>query len=203
MEILTFARMLIANKVTSLTAARYFAARGAEWIVYDLSHDRGISVQEIQAINAWVEGPSCAIYLPLGQDPEGYFSKIQSQGVVLGHYAGKGDYFPGIVLFKEWVINGETDWNSCIAGASEWPDHTIHIFRLEDENGWNEASLTHLEKLHLSNIVLTSGSLHYPWDIIRLRKWGICITAPMEDQTGVADFEAIDRIIDHMEAIAE
>lgn len=195
--------MLIADKVTSLTAARYFAARGADWVVYDLSFGKGISVHEILAINAWVEGPSCAIYLPLGRDPEGYIAKIQPQGVVLGHFAEKGASFPGMVLFKEWVIAGESEWNSSIADASEWPEHTIHIFRLENGLGWNEASFTRPENLQLHNIVLSIGSLNYPWDIIRSHKWGICISAPEEDQTGVSNFEAIDNIIDHMETFAE
>lgn len=193
--------MLMADKVSSLTAARYFAARQADWIVYDLSYGKGISVQEILAINEWVEGPNCSIYLPLGLDPEGYITKIQPQGVVLGHFAEKGSYFPGMVLFKEWIIAEEAEWNRCIAHASEWPEHTIHIFRLEVGFEGNEASFTCLKNLQLSNIVLSVRSLNYPWDIIRTCKWGICLSSPMEDQTGVADFEAIDSIIDQMEAL--
>ncbi|MEE9372737.1 MAG: hypothetical protein V3V00_06750 [Saprospiraceae bacterium] len=44
---------IIATDITTLTDARYFAAWGVDYILYDLNH---IGVNEIMAIVEWVEG---------------------------------------------------------------------------------------------------------------------------------------------------
>ena len=45
---------IFANNINHLTDARYFAAWGASWMCYNLTH---LSITEIAAIREWVEGP--------------------------------------------------------------------------------------------------------------------------------------------------
>lgn len=46
-------RSVIAAEITNLTDARYFAARGVDYLLYDLSQ---IGINEVMAIAEWVEG---------------------------------------------------------------------------------------------------------------------------------------------------
>lgn len=45
---------IFANNINHLTDARYFAAWGASWMCYNVTH---LSLTEIAAIKEWVEGP--------------------------------------------------------------------------------------------------------------------------------------------------
>jgi hypothetical protein len=71
--------IIIADKINHLTAARYFAARGAAWLFFDPAET---SVQQINAIRAWIEGPNFGLYLPLGVDakPPIYWSPSNPPG---------------------------------------------------------------------------------------------------------------------------
>jgi len=46
-------RSVIASNITNLTDARYFAARGVDYLLFDLSE---IGINEVMAIAEWVEG---------------------------------------------------------------------------------------------------------------------------------------------------
>ena len=46
-------RSVIASEITNLTDARYFAARGVDYLLYDLNQ---INVNDVMAIMEWVEG---------------------------------------------------------------------------------------------------------------------------------------------------
>jgi len=54
---------ILANQVTNLTDARYFAARGADYIcMNDGISTKGISIEEMNAIAEWVEGPEFLLH---------------------------------------------------------------------------------------------------------------------------------------------
>lgn len=55
-------RKVIATEVTNLTDARYFAARGIDYLLFDLDK---ISLEQILEIKEWVEGPELLILLSL------------------------------------------------------------------------------------------------------------------------------------------
>ena len=48
---------IIANRVTNLTDARYFAAMGVDWIGFDMGTDSQLSIEHVIAFSDWVEGP--------------------------------------------------------------------------------------------------------------------------------------------------
>ena len=45
---------IIASDITNLTDARYFSAKGVDYLLYDMDK---ISIQEVAEIKEWVEGP--------------------------------------------------------------------------------------------------------------------------------------------------
>lgn len=53
-------RKVIATQITNLTDARYFAARGIDYLLFDLDK---ISLQQILEIKEWVEGPEMLLLL--------------------------------------------------------------------------------------------------------------------------------------------
>ncbi len=53
-------RRVIAADITNLTDARYFAARGIDYLMFDLSK---ISLDKILEIKEWVEGPAVVLLI--------------------------------------------------------------------------------------------------------------------------------------------
>ena len=52
-------RKVIATDITNLTDARYFAARGVDFLLFDLD---AMSIISIQEIADWIEGPMVLLY---------------------------------------------------------------------------------------------------------------------------------------------
>ena len=55
-------RKVIATQVTNLTDARYFAARGIDYLLFDIDK---ISLSQILEIKEWVEGPEVLLLFSL------------------------------------------------------------------------------------------------------------------------------------------
>ncbi len=51
-------RRVIAADIANLTDARYFAARGVDYLMFDLSH---ITLERLLEIKEWVEGPAAIL----------------------------------------------------------------------------------------------------------------------------------------------
>lgn len=190
--------LLFADKITNLTAARYFAARGASWLLFDPS---SISIPEINAIRGWVEGPKIGIYLPLGlASMEGdLLSKIQPEGIMLGHFAEQTGLPAEMPQIKEWRPESGDDGSTIMDWINSWPQAICHVLRLED---WPPSELLplldsmgqipnlvvhiQLEKLINNNQILDRVS-------------GVCLMAPSEEEVGLLSFDDIDEAIDQLE----
>ena len=88
-------RKVIASHVTNLTDARYFAARGVDYLLFDLDDT---SIEQILEIKEWVEGPEILILFSYDSihlkdealikiDPKGISGKDAITGTELVHLA--------------------------------------------------------------------------------------------------------------------
>lgn len=195
--------IIIADKINHLTAARYFAARGAAWLFFDPAET---SVQQINAIRAWIEGPNFGLYLPLGVDAQTahLLESVEPSGVMVGHFGEPVPVLDGLTLFKEWQVEpSEQGIEALEAAIVAWPAETGHVLRTED---WSDdnfiAMLPYLHQLGEG----TNLFLHFP---VQGEAWkqllqddhfeGFVLRSPREEQVGILDFEAIDELIDAWE----
>ncbi len=190
--------LLFADKITNLTAARYFAARGANWLIFDPA---SIPIPETQAIRGWVEGPKAGIYLPLGlaSMEEDILSQIQPEGIMLGHFAEQTDLPEEFILIKEWRPEPGDDGSTITDWIASWPEATSHVLRLED---WSSSELLPLLDTlgPIPNLVVHIQPETLISDIqILERVSGICLMAPPEEEVGLLSFDHIDEAIDLVE----
>lgn len=66
---------LIADNITNLTDARYFAAMGVDVLCYDIRPDTGIDLQQVAGLAEWVEGPKS------GLDTRGCSTELTSRAI--------------------------------------------------------------------------------------------------------------------------
>lgn len=195
--------IIIADKINHLTAARYFAARGASWLFFDPAET---SVQQINAIRAWIEGPYFGLYLPLGVDAQTahLLESVEPSGVMVGHFGEPVSALEGMTIFKEWQLEPNKEALGALeAGIEAWPAETGHVLRTEE---WSDDDFTALlPYLHQ----LGEGIplfLHLP---LQGEAWkqllqddhfeGFVLRSPREEQVGILDFEEIDEVIDAWE----
>ena len=195
--------IIIADKINHLTAARYFAARGASWLFFDPAET---SVQQINAIRAWIEGPYFGLYLPLGVDGQTahLLESVEPSGVMVGHFGEPVSALEGMTIFKEWQLEPNKEALGALeAGIEAWPAETGHVLRTEE---WSDDDFTALlPYLHQ----LGEGIplfLHLP---LQGEAWkqllqddhfeGFVLRSPREEQVGILDFEEIDEVIDAWE----
>ncbi|MCF8238494.1 MAG: hypothetical protein K9I85_10090 [Saprospiraceae bacterium] len=190
--------LLIADKITNLTAARYFAARGANWLIFDPS---SISIPEIQAIRGWVEGPDSGIYLPLGLTSmeEDILSQIQPEGIMLGHFAEQSGLPKDILQIKEWRPEQGDDGSTIADWIASWPHAVSHVLRLEE---WSPTEILPLLQSigPMQNLVVQIP----PRTLIQESGFldqvsGICLIAPDEEEVGLLAFDDMDEAIDLVE----
>ncbi|MBK7345037.1 MAG: hypothetical protein IPJ06_19225 [Saprospiraceae bacterium] len=189
---------LFADKITSLTAARYFAARGANWLFFDRAQ---LSLPQIMAIREWVEGPQSGLYFPLGVQEEDLpvIDHLVPDAVVIGHFGERSELPDNQVLIKEWRIElGDTSQRVLDRMAS-WPDFHFHLLRCEERTESEIRDiLDALPDAILSRVVL---SLH-PAQVHPIPGiGGICLMAPDEQVVGLLSFDEIDEAIDRIEEL--
>lgn len=191
--------ILLADKITNLTAARYFAARGAEWLFFDPS---AMSIPEIQAIRGWVEGPQAGLYLALGSESmdEEILAQIKPDGLMLGHFADRKSMIEGVPFLKEWRPEEGDDPSTLVEWILSWPEADAHLVRLND---WTNAEIMALLAAVPTDLQLiintTPETFQQAVEVVKDVS-GICLIAPPEEEVGLVSFEAIDDAIDALEA---
>lgn len=197
--------MLFADKITHLTAARYFAARGFEWICFDLSDESGLKPAAVAAIREWVEGPRMALYLPFGLRslaPE-MVAALAPEGLVIGHFAPRETYPDGYTLIKEWRVENHEEGLRLADAIRHWPEADLHLLRCEDLDTtelfallevWRPLAATH-------PLLLASSLCGADWEaLVRSGpEFGHVFRAPEESQVGVLSFEALDDLLDPLD----
>lgn len=193
--------MLLADHITNLTAARYFAARGADFLFFDPAD--GLQPAQMRAIRDWVEGPLFGLYLPLGQ-PEPYLehlAALQPEALLIGTFGKAGDAPSNYILFKEWHLQEEHDLAELPAHLSEWPSDTHHLLRLQHSR-ISPATLLGSPLARLTShhrLILELPLQDWPPIWQRDLTMGMCLQAPGEDQVGLLSFDELDLLLDALD----
>lgn len=188
--------ILLADKITNLTAARYFAARGASWLFFDQALT---SIPQIHAIREWVEGPKVGLYLPLGvqESDLDLLDQLAPDGIMIGHFGASNNLSEGVAVFKEWRLEPGDDQNTIGKWIEDWPQANHHLIRCEGRSHQDiQADLEGLSENLRSRIILAID----PQALVEVPGIsGYCLIAPNEEVVGLMSFDAIDDAIDRIE----
>ncbi len=160
---------IIANGITNLTDARYFAAMGVDWMGFDMGQDSPLTITQVVAFADWVEGPEFFLDVRnrtvdqiaemLGNFPAA--GLLLDKQVSLPHFAGKRilslapDDTPTAALdrMQDTLIVDEEQWRQM--GNTGIYDNADEIW-LKIENVTQYQCLK-AELYKLSGIVVSGG----------------------------------------------
>ncbi len=199
--------LLLADKVTHLTAARYFAARGFDWLFFDLTDPAVMTPARYLAIREWVQGPRIALYLPMGiRDSRVaiWAEQLKPDGWVFGHFSTPENLSLSGPVFKEWLIQDSADARLLSDQLKLWPRECFHLIKPSSVSAAHQ--LAHWLRNSVPEKWMDSIFIHVslsPGEKISSPEWptaaGYVLESPEEDQVGLLSFDALDDFLDRME----
>jgi phosphoribosylanthranilate isomerase len=170
---------IIAQNITNLTDARYFAAWGVDYISFNTrsGSEFKISMEDIKEISDWVEGPKILI-----ENDSLEFDEI-ADGFILG------------TIYSSLPQSKECFYRTDLSELKKSLPSGKYIIKLESESelkDLNELDPELLSELDLfvdiSNIRLRDKSL--------IADYGIVIQGGEEEKAGVKSFDDLDELYD-------
>ncbi|MFK8102913.1 MAG: N-(5'-phosphoribosyl)anthranilate isomerase [Saprospiraceae bacterium] len=129
------------SQISNLTDARYFAAWGVEWLgfCFDPSSEDYLSIQAMNAIKAWIEGPKIIGEFGLQSTEEilGAIDLLALDGIQLGMHAELNQVkaLQAHFMVKEVIIEKNTTFNALSQHILTFAPY-VNMFLLNfDKNG--------------------------------------------------------------------
>lgn len=201
-----------ASSIKNLTDARYFAARGVQWMGFNLDngHPESIPVQQISAIKEWIEGPqivgefglqdhttikTAVEYLNLDAIQVSMFAEVEVLSDIID-----------CPIFLEYIVEDENlnnihDWLSKKSNKVEG-----FIFDLTKNNISYQQVLSKNIDLFpslckkyniLFNLNITADAID---DFIKkVNPGGLILLGGDEEKVGYKSYETLDEILDFLE----
>lgn len=204
-----------AGRITNLTDARYFAARGVHWLGFqlDAGGEGHVSPQMFSAIKEWLEGP---LYIGTfgASTPEEINEAVNLLGldmVQVGFFLDRKGLasIKGAPIIKEIVVEQTMNWTNIEQQLAD-DDPLVETFLLNfDKNGitWEEIqktpqALDHL-KLICNNFKIILSIVCKPIEIMKImdtiNPHGFNFVGGDEEKVGFKSFEEMDEIFDLLE----
>ena len=208
-----------ASQISNLTDARYFAARGIDWLAFDLDpgSDAYLSLAEIHAICEWVEGPKIV----------GSFGLLDADEIVKIKNELNLDAIqlhPFMPLYQLEVLEKE---------------NTIQTFIVEDLNDLDQQLIAFIKERspYVNYFSLDFSTNHFSWEKIQnhpalvttlktfceehsiffqlsfddnnplsfienIKPYALDIIAgSVEEKVGFKSFDDLDELLDHLEIL--
>ncbi len=201
-----------ASQITNLTDARYFAAREASWLGFNLDSgvEQAVSPQLISAIKEWVEGPKIVLEFGL-QSPEEIKMAVEYlkiDAVQISMFADTEALFKtlSVPIIKEVVIENEdlAGIQEFINSQSQWVD----IFILDLAK--NDLSLQHISEETRSMLSTLCQNTKILFNINssvemlflfleQVKPLGLVLLGGDEEKVGFKSFDELDEILDRLE----
>ena len=208
---------IFAGGITNLTDARYFAARGAQYLSFNLDSDTANvsnNVAKMAAIKEWVEGPSfIGVFqtTPI-KDIQLLIERLSLNLVQLGPFIPLEELHRNpinIPLIREVIIEQLSDLNflqNQMKSLSEIFDFILLNF---EKNGLSWSSLknhpgidTLLKNWSMSSKIILAIS-HLPEEtneiLSFLNPYGLYLQGGEEEKVGFKSYDDLDEILDCLE----
>jgi phosphoribosylanthranilate isomerase len=207
---------VFAGCISNLTDARYFAARGAQYLSFNLDEtaDLYISAEKAAAIKEWVEGPTFVGTFQMASvaDIRFLLEKLNLQMIQTGPFVPlenlKGNDL-GVPLIRELIIEQLDDASFLEAILESVSAVVDFIFLNFEKNGITWSALKgnqeyfSLLKKWTSKSKLIIAMTHDPREtqevIDSLNPFGLYLRGGAEEKVGYKSFDELDEILDALE----
>jgi phosphoribosylanthranilate isomerase len=200
-----------ASQVTNLTDARYFAARGVDWLGFNLDPgtENFIHPQNIKAIKEWLEGPQIVGEFGI-QDSSEMAAAIDFLGldiIQVGMFADTSSLaLQGVTVIKEIVVEKDLDYYD-LRSSFETASANVDIFLLnysKNNISWESISTKKNALKDLCDrfkiILSIDFELTHLNDILTsLPIYGLSLKGGEEEKVGFKSFDELDEILDALE----
>lgn len=206
---------IFAGGITNLTDARYFAARGAQYLSFNLDEgaDLSISSEKTAAIKEWVEGPAFvgAFQMASVEDIQFLVKRLNLQLVQTGPLiplSAIANNNIEVPLIREIIIEQLIDL-STLEDQEVIKDVFDYVFINFEKNGisWmeikeNQDALSQLKQWS-SNTKLILAISHQATEteemLDMLSPYGLYLQGGAEEKVGFKSFDDLDEILDILE----
>ena len=167
---------IIAINITNLTDARYFSARGAQWLFYKLESIDDIP--KIKAIIPWVDGPKFGIMTNLNwKEEELSFIIDQLQPAALLEEVPT-EIKPEVSRFLMSKSSQDIINDNLIVESENLENSSEHAYLFKKI--WPQKDIDQIQDINLKGLVFSGGK---------------------ENKPGLKNFESIDKVLDKLEEI--
>ncbi len=207
-----------ASAITNLTDARYFAARGADWLTFDLdpAMELSLSTTEFHAIREWVEGPKIV----------GNFGLLEASKIVSIYDECRLDaiqvhpFMPlhqleileGKTIIQSYTVDNLSDLAPRLNTFIEERSSFVNYFMLDfstNEFPWDEVTkhqnlvtlLVELCKSHAIFFSLPFNNNNPHTFLETVSPFGIDVSGSEEEKIGFKSFDELDELLDHVEIL--
>ncbi len=207
---------IFAGSITNLTDARYFAARGAQYLSFNLDTmtDLTISAEKTAAIKEWVEGPLFigAFQMASLEDIRSLVEKLQLHLIQTGPLISlellKNKPFD-IPMIREIIIEQLSDFQSFYKQQDQWSALFDYILINFEKNGLSWANLKNrpdiIEQIKNwnsdSKVIIAIN--HRPAEtqeiLDAMNPYGLYLQGGEEEKIGYKSYDDLDEIFDSLE----
>jgi len=207
---------IFAGGITNLTDARYFAARGAQFLSFNLENGAtlGISSEKTAAIKEWVEGPSFigSFQITPLEDIRFLVERLNLHMVQIGPFVPLQELKDnpiGVPLIREVIIEDINEL-SALSNELETLSGNFDFILINFEKngiGWsnikeNSAVFTLLKSWN-AETKLVLAIAHNPSEtqeiLDELNPYGLYLQGGEEEKVGFKSFDDLDEILDVVE----
>ena len=172
---------IIVSGINNLTDARYFSAMGVQWMSFDLRKEPRPSIELMQAIMDWVEGPSWLIELP---EVDSNYALDGVKGMIAPKVVPHSTFEIDVLRAKSLAAN-ETARQLLLDLSDLNEDEVANQLRAiaRDSTLWVEAHWTPT----LIQTAMQNASIN-----------GVVVQAGTELEVGLKNYEALDQLFEAM-----
>ncbi len=194
---------VLANQLTSLADARFFAAHEVDWVSFLLTPGlpESIASADLTEIKNWIQGPAVVgrFINPTQQEIKEAISRFGLDGILLDMDTPLGIIQDGFsaTIFKEIDSTTNPDW----ARILEWSAPFVDYFVLKIPAGINDNKLIIKELCETYDILLENKNNDLSPQLIReFQPTGITVNAVgKEEVVGIKSFEELDTLFEFLQ----
>ncbi|HMG16759.1 MAG TPA: hypothetical protein VK590_14990 [Saprospiraceae bacterium] len=201
-----FKTQVLADKLTHLTDARYFAARGVDILCFSIPEEQALdkALMSIHAILSWVEGPK--IYLRPGfrstEEIISLCNDLNPEAIIVPYL---GEAIEKDLLNCKLVLDLIIESEDFVETGLELiynanPDGIICEIR-NKKDLYSSWLLSFLSSVPKEIVIFIKLSFAYvdPLSLLELPIQGIAIEGSLEEKLGLKSFDKIDSLLDELE----
>jgi len=194
---------VLANQLTSLADARFFAAQGVDWISFLLTpnHPTSVAPSELKEIKEWIEGPAIVgrFIKPFRKEIDDAITLYNLDAILLDEQTPLDVIQDGfsVTIFKEINVTKDSAWVKNLEWAAPFVDYFV-LKTIEDKPD-NQQAINELCDIYDIFLSEQKNNLS-PQLIENLKPTGLVVNATgKEEIVGLKSFEELESLFEYLQ----